>query len=55
MLMSSSVEVMQWDIPICAWVPAGTESFFSRCGLALFYLGSFREEVGVGESASACV
>lgn len=53
MLMSSSVEVMQWDIPICAWVPAGTESFF--CGLALFYLGSFREEVGVGESASACV
>lgn len=47
MLMSSSAEVMQQDIPICAWVPAGTEPF-SRGGLALFYLGFFREEVGGG-------
>lgn len=52
--MSSSVEVMQQDIPICAWVPAGTEPF-PRCGLAPFYLGSFRDEVGVGEPAGACV
>lgn len=52
--MSSSAEVMRQDIPICAWVPEGTEPF-SRCGLAPFYLASFRDEVGVGESAGACV
>lgn len=53
MLMSSSAEVMRQDIPICAWVPAGTEPF-SRGGLALFYLGSFREEVG-GRGICRCL
>lgn len=52
MLRSIPVEVMQQDIPICAWAPAGTEPF-SQCGLALFYLGSFRDEVGMGDSVQA--
>lgn len=34
--------------------PAGTEPV-SRRGLALFYLGSFRDEVGVGDSVQACM
>lgn len=42
MLRTNSAEVMQQDIPICVG-PAGAQPV-SQCGLALFYLGSFRDK-----------
>lgn len=52
MLRSNSAEVMQQDIPICAWAPQAQRPVSWR-GLAPFYLGFFRDEVGVGGSAQA--
>lgn len=45
MLRSNSAEVMQQDIPICAWAPQAQRPV-SWHGLAPFYLGFFRDEVG---------
>lgn len=54
MLRSNSAEVMQQDIPICAWALQAQRPVSWR-GLAPFYLGFFRDEVGVGGSAQAHV
>lgn len=54
MLRSNSAEVMQQDIPICAWAPQAQRPV-SWHGLAPFYLGFFRDEVGGrGLCAGAC-